>query len=71
MGIIVAKAVVWLDSYRKVSPVDEVDFVALITILLTYSLTEVVNGYGFSRRFVAGLVVSTELPIAKTTFAKA
>jgi len=60
MGIIVAKAVVWLDGYlQKFRPVDEVreDFVALSTILLTYSLTEVVNGYGFLAVFVAGLVV--------------
>jgi len=33
------------------------NFVALNTILLTYSLTELVNGYGFLAVFVAGLVV--------------
>ena len=33
------------------------DFVALGIILLTYSLTELVNGYGFLAVFVAGLVV--------------
>ena len=33
------------------------DFIALSTILLTYSLTEVVNGYGFLAVFVAGIVV--------------
>jgi len=60
MGILVAQAVVRFDDYlQKFRPVDEVreDFVALSTILLTYSLTEVVNGYGFLAVFVAGLVV--------------
>lgn len=59
MGIVVAKAVVWIDQYlQRFRRVDEVreDFVALSTILLTYSLTEVVNGYGFLAVFVAGLV---------------
>lgn len=58
MGIVVAKAVVRIDQYlQRFRPVDEVreDFVALSTILLTYSLTEVVNGYGFLAVFVAGL----------------
>ncbi|MGI2902675.1 cation:proton antiporter [Tolypothrix sp. VBCCA 56010] len=60
MGIIVAKAVVWFDKkVQKRRQVDETmeDFVAISTILLTYSLTEIVNGYGFLAVFVAGLVV--------------
>ena len=60
MGILVAKAVVWIDRHlQKRRPVDDVmeDFVALGIILLTYSLTEIVNGYGFLAVFVAGLVV--------------
>ena len=60
MGIIVAKAIVWIDrTLQKLRPVDELmeDFVALSIILLTYSLTELVNGYGFLAVFVAGLVV--------------
>ena len=60
MGIIVAKAVIWLDcTLQKRRPADDLmeDFVALSIILLTYSLTEVVNGYGFLAVFVAGLVV--------------
>jgi sodium/hydrogen antiporter len=60
MGIIVAKAVVWIDKkVQKRRRVDETmeDFVAISTILLTYSLTEIVNGYGFLAVFVAGLVV--------------
>ncbi len=60
MGIVVAKAVVWLDKKmqrrRKADELME-DFVAISTILLTYSLTEIVNGYGFLAVFVAGLVV--------------
>ncbi|NEU73450.1 sodium:proton antiporter [Hassallia byssoidea VB512170] len=60
MGIIVAKVVVWFDKkVQKRRRVDETmeDFVAISTILLTYSLTEIVNGYGFLAVFVAGLVV--------------
>jgi sodium/hydrogen antiporter len=60
MGILVAKAVTWIDrKLQRYRPADELmeDFVALSTILLTYSLTEVVNGYGFLAVFVAGIVV--------------
>lgn len=60
MGIIVAKAIVWLDrTLQKRRRADNLmeDFVALAIILLTYSLTELVNGYGFLAVFVAGLVV--------------
>ncbi|MCL1472349.1 cation:proton antiporter [Argonema antarcticum] len=59
MGIVVAKAIVWIDKrLQKHRPVDELmeDFVALGIILLTYSLTEFVNGYGFLAVFVAGIV---------------
>ncbi len=59
MGIVVAKVVVWIDlklhTYRPVNEVME-DFVALSIILLTYSLTELVNGYGFLAVFVAGII---------------
>ncbi len=60
MGIIVAKAVVWIDrTLQKRRQAEDLmeDFVALSIILLTYSLTELVNGYGFLAVFVAGLVV--------------
>ena len=60
MGIVVAKAIVWVDKqvqrFREVDNLME-DFVALSTILLTYSLTELVNGYGFLAVFVAGVTV--------------
>lgn len=58
MGIVVAKAIVWIDCrMQKRRAVDELmeDFVALSMILVTYSLTEVVNGYGFLAVFVAGI----------------
>ncbi|MBE9076541.1 sodium:proton antiporter [Romeria aff. gracilis LEGE 07310] len=60
MGIGVAKAVVWLDHrIQRRQPADDLmeDIVALSTILLTYSLTELVNGYGFLAVFIAGVVV--------------
>ncbi|WP_319419641.1 cation:proton antiporter [Pleurocapsa sp. FMAR1] len=60
MGIVVAKALVWIDrTLQKRRQADELleDFVAISIILLTYSLTELVNGYGFLAVFVAGLVV--------------
>lgn len=59
MGIVVARVVVWIDvKLKNFRPVDEVteDFVAISIILLTYSLTEFVNGYGFMAVFVAGIV---------------
>ena len=59
MGIVVAKAVVRIDRVlQKIRKADDLmeDFVALSIILLTYSLTELVNGYGFLAVFVAGLV---------------
>ncbi|MBF2016767.1 MAG: sodium:proton antiporter [Rivularia sp. T60_A2020_040] len=76
MGFIVAKAIVWLD--RKVKerhPVDDLmeDFVALSAILLTYALTEIINGYGFLAVFVAGLIIqksyhNPEKPLAQLEF---
>jgi sodium/hydrogen antiporter len=60
MGYLVAKAIVWIEKKtQQIRPIDDVveDFVALSTILLTYSLTELVNGYGFLAVFVAGYVV--------------
>jgi sodium/hydrogen antiporter len=53
MGFIVAKSVVWIDkrvqAARQVDTLME-DFVSLALILITYSLTEVVNGYKWLRR---------------------
>ncbi|MBD2415924.1 sodium:proton exchanger [Nostoc calcicola FACHB-389] len=76
MGIIVAKSIVWIEKkIEKRRPADELmeDFVAISTILLTYSLTEMVNGYGFLAVFVAGLIVqrsyrNPERPLAQLEF---
>ncbi|NJM71354.1 MAG: sodium:proton antiporter [Scytonema sp. RU_4_4] len=76
MGFIVAKAIVWVDKkIQKIRRVDSImeDFLALGTILLTYSLTEIVNGYGFLAVFIAGLVVqrsyrNSEKPLAQLEF---
>ncbi|MCU0546312.1 MAG: sodium:proton antiporter [Oscillatoriaceae cyanobacterium Prado104] len=76
MGILVAKAVTWIDRrLQRYRPADELmeDFIALSTILLTYSLTEVVNGYGFIAVFVAGIVVqrsyrNPEKPLSQQHF---
>ncbi|MBE9225181.1 sodium:proton antiporter [Phormidium sp. LEGE 05292] len=59
MGILVPKAIVWIDKrLQEFRPVDVLmeDFVALSIIFLTYSLTEVVNGYGFLAVFIAGII---------------
>ncbi|MHC5595155.1 MAG: cation:proton antiporter [Nostoc sp.] len=76
MGIVVAKSIVWIDDKIQNSlPSNELmeDFIALSIILLTYSLTELVNGYGFLAVFVAGLVVqrsykNPEKPLAQLEF---
>lgn len=59
MGIVVARSVVWIDRrLQRIRPSDALmeDFVALSMVLLTYSLTELVNGYGFLAVFIAGMV---------------
>ncbi|MDZ8067477.1 MAG: sodium:proton antiporter [Nostoc sp. DedQUE08] len=76
MGIIVAKSIVWIEQkIQKRRPADKLmeDFTAISTILITYSLTEMVNGYGFLAVFVAGLVVqrsyrNSEKPIEQLEF---
>lgn len=78
MGILVAKAVVWLDKRLEQSNLDSMDelmedFIALSIIFLTYSLTELVNGYGFLAVFVAGIVTQRsyrdpERPYAQLEF---
>jgi sodium/hydrogen antiporter len=58
-GIVVAKLVSTLDKWsRQAYGVEEEmeDLVALATILLSYSLTEMINGYGFLAVFVAGVM---------------
>jgi NhaP-type Na+/H+ or K+/H+ antiporter len=73
MGLIVPLCIVWIDKkIQKSRPADAVmeDFVAISTILLTYSLTEVVNGYGFLAVFVAGLAVQRSYTNSQKTLAK-
>ncbi|MBH8555355.1 sodium:proton antiporter [Nostocaceae cyanobacterium CENA357] len=76
MGIVVPKTIVLIDQkiqkHRSADALME-DFVAISIILITYSLTEVVNGYGFLAVFVAGLVVqrsyrNSEKPLAQLEF---
>jgi sodium/hydrogen antiporter len=60
MGVLVAYGITWI--YRRSQQVKSgdalmQDFVALSMILITYSLTELVNGYGFLAVFIAGIVV--------------
>ncbi|HEY9619297.1 MAG TPA: sodium:proton antiporter [Crinalium sp.] len=59
MGILAAQSIVWLDKrlqqFVRVDALME-DFVALSIVLITYSLTELVHGYGFLAVFVAGIV---------------
>lgn len=60
MGIAVAKVIVWCDcTLQKRRKADDLleDFLAISLILLTYSLTELVNGYGFLAVFIAGAIV--------------
>ncbi len=70
MGIVVAKAVIWIDrQLQRQEKADELmeDFVALSAIFLTYSLTELVNGYGFLAVFVAGWFMQHNYYHAKET----
>lgn len=60
MGFLVARSILWLDEQvQRSQPSEELmeDLIALGSILLTYSLTELVNGYGFLAVFVAGLTI--------------
>lgn len=60
MGILVAQSIVWISErlYRaKAINQTMSDLIAIGTILLSYSLTELVNGYGFLAVFIAGVVV--------------
>ncbi len=65
MGVVVAQSIEWVDRrLQQYRPVDDLieDFVALATIFITYSLTELVNGYGFAAVFVAGVVMQHRVP---------
>lgn len=74
MGYVVAKGVAWLNKNlpKKTVAIDEEmeDFLSLATVLLTYSLTEVVNGYGFLAVFVAGLTIRRKSPNPDTSISQ-
>lgn len=60
MGILVGKGVMGIEQQlQKFRPIDALmeDFIGLSIILITYALTELINGYGFLSVFVAGLMV--------------
>ncbi|MGB3190227.1 MAG: sodium:proton antiporter [Limnoraphis sp.] len=59
MGIVITQSIVWIDrQLLKIRPTNNImeDFIAISIILATYSLTELVNGYGFLAVFVGGIV---------------
>jgi NhaP-type Na+/H+ or K+/H+ antiporter len=59
MGVVVSRCIIWVDRrIQRLRPADSLmeDFVALSIVLITYALTEVVNGYGFIAVFIAGIV---------------
>lgn len=58
-GIFVARGIVWVDKrLQEIRPSDTLmeDFVALSTVFITYSVAELIHGYGFLAVFVAGIV---------------
>jgi sodium/hydrogen antiporter len=60
MGLLVAQSVTWIHRQsNQVKSADALmeDFVALSIVLITYALTELINGYGFLAVFIAGMVV--------------
>ncbi|MEQ8385507.1 MAG: sodium:proton antiporter [Coleofasciculus sp. A1-SPW-01] len=65
MGILVGNGVMWIkQQLQKFRPIDVLmeDFIGLSIILITYALTELINGYGFLSVFVAGLMVQRISP---------
>jgi sodium/hydrogen antiporter len=60
MGLLVAQSITWIHRQSKqlksANALME-DFVALSMVLITYALTELINGYGFLAVFIAGMVV--------------
>ena len=59
MGVLVSWGILWIDRYfqryRSTDALME-DFIALSAILLIYSLTQIVHGYGFLAVFIGGIV---------------
>ncbi|MGH2414165.1 MAG: cation:proton antiporter, partial [Microcystaceae cyanobacterium] len=68
MGFVVAKGIIWTDlRLRKRNSNEHLreNFIAISIILITYSLTELVNGYGFLAVFVAGITVQRSYSISQ------
>ncbi|KAM3089988.1 cation:proton antiporter [Phormidesmis sp. 146-35] len=69
MGYLVARVIRWVDhKLQRVQTVDELmeDFVALSIVLISYSLTEIINGYGFLAVFVAGVTMRRRRDLDKS-----
>ncbi len=59
VGIFVPRGIVWIDKrLQRIRPADSLmeDFVAIGIVFVTYSIAELVNGYGFLAVFIAGIV---------------
>lgn len=59
VGIFVPKGIVWVDKrLQRIRSADSLmeDFVALGIVFVTYSIAEVINGYGFLAVFIAGIM---------------
>ncbi len=70
MGLLVAQVITWIHGRsQRVQSADALmeDFVALSIVLITYGLTELVNGYGFLAVFVAGMVARRN-PVTPETY---
>nr|WP_199307923.1 MULTISPECIES: sodium:proton antiporter [unclassified Leptolyngbya] len=59
MGYIVAQGILWLNRRlpRHQQEEGEMELLALSIVFITYTLTEIVNGYGFLAVFVAGVTI--------------
>lgn len=69
MGVLVAKTIQRIERrFKRRRAIDDLieDFTALSTILITYSLTEMVNGYGFLAVFIAGVIMQRRMPDPET-----
>lgn len=59
VGVAVPKGIVWIDKrLQRLRPSDSLmeDFVAIGIVFVTYSVAELINGYGFLAVFVAGIM---------------
>ncbi|HEY9824365.1 MAG TPA: sodium:proton antiporter [Stenomitos sp.] len=69
MGLLVANGVTWIHRRsQQLKSTDALmeDFIALSMVLITYSLTELINGYGFLAVFMAGIFVQKNYATTET-----